>query len=141
MDELMESSVGRQRLTLFLLGAFAIVALLLAAVGIYGVIAYSVTQRTQELGIRRALGAQQTDILWLVIARGLRLALAGIAIGIAGSLALTRLMKDLLFQVSPTDPATFCGIAILFVTVALAASLIPAWRATRVDPMASLRAA
>jgi len=128
-------------LTLFLLGAFAIVALLLAAVGIYGVIAYSVTQRTQELGIRRALGAQQTDILWLVIARGLRLALAGIAIGIAGSLALTRLMKDLLFQVSPTDPATFCGIAILFVTVALAASLIPAWRATRVDPMASLRAA
>jgi putative ABC transport system permease protein len=141
MDELIESSVGRQRLTLFLLGAFATVALLLAAVGIYGVIAYSVTQRTQELGIRRALGAQQTDILWLVIAQGLGLALAGIAIGIAGSLALTRLMKDLLFQVSPTDPATFCSIAILFVTVALAASLIPAWRATRVDPMSALRAA
>lgn len=113
MDELIESSVGRQRLTLFLLGALALVALLLAAIGIYGVIAYSVTQRTQELGIRRALGAQQTDILWLVIAQGLGLTLAGIAIGIAGSLAPTRLMKDLLFQVSPTDPATFCGIATL----------------------------
>lgn len=141
MEELVESSVSRQRLTLFLLGSFAIVALLLAAVGIYGVIAYSVTQRTQELGIRRALGAQQTDILWLVIGQGLGLTLAGIAIGIAGALALTRVMKNLLFHVNATDPATFLGVGILFVAVASAASLIPAWRAMRVDPMAALRAA
>jgi predicted permease len=141
MDELVESSVGRQRLTLLLLGGFAIVALLLAAVGIYGVIAYSVTQRTQELGIRRALGAQQTDILWLVTGQGMGLTLAGIGIGIVGALALTRVMKNLLFQVNTTDPVTFCAVAILFVVVASAASLIPAWRATRVDPMSALRAA
>lgn len=101
----------------------------------------SVTQRNQELGIRRALGAQQTDILWLVIGQGMALALAGIAIGIAGALALTRVMKNLLFQIDATDPATFCGVAILFVVVAAAASLVPAWRATRVDPMSALRAA
>jgi putative ABC transport system permease protein len=141
MDELLQSSVGRQRLTLILLGAFAVVALLLAAVGIYGLIAYSVTQRTQELGIRRALGAQQTDILWLVIGQGLALTFAGVGIGIAAALALTRLMKDLLFHVNPTSPATFCAIAILFVVVSLAAALIPAWRATRVDPMTALRTA
>jgi len=141
MDELFESSVGRQRLTLLLLGAFAIVALVLAAVGIYGVIAYSVTQRTQELGIRRALGARQTDILLLIAGQGLALTLAGIVSGIAGALALTRVMKGLLFQVNATDPATFCGIAVLVVAVSLAASLIPAWRAMRADPMASLRAA
>ena len=140
MDEVIESSVGRQRLTLLLLGGFAFVALLLAAVGIYGVIAYSVTQRTQELGIRRALGAQQTDILWLVIGQGMALTLAGIGIGVAGALALTRVMKNLLFEVNATDPATFCAVAILFVVVASTASLIPAWRATRVDPMSALRA-
>jgi putative ABC transport system permease protein len=141
MEELVESSIGRQRLTLFLLGSFAIVALLLAAVGIYGVIAYSVAQRTQELGIRRALGAQPTDILWLVVGQGLGLTVAGIAIGIAGALAVTRVMKNLLFHINATDPATFLGVAILFVAVASAASLIPAWRATQVDPMAALRAA
>ena len=122
-----------------LLGSFAGVALLLALIGIYGIIAYSVAQRTQELGIRRALGAQQSDILRLVVGQGLRLALVGIAVGIAGALALTRLMKALLFHVSATDPATFAIVAALFLLVALAASYIPARRATRIDPMAALR--
>jgi putative ABC transport system permease protein len=110
-----------------------------ANTAIFTVIRAVLTQRTQELGIRRALGAQQTDILWL--GQGMALTLAGIAIGVVGALALTRLMKDLLFHVNATDPATFCGVAILFVLVASAASLIPAWRATRVDPMSALRAA
>ena len=114
-------------------------ALLLAMVGIYGVIAYSVAQRTQELGIRRALGAQQVDILRLVLRQGLGLTLAGTALGIAGALGLTRVMQGLLFQTSPTDPATFAAIALLFILVAAAASYIPARRATRVDPTAALR--
>ncbi len=139
MDEVMEASVGQQRLTLFLLGLFAGVAMVLALVGIYGVIAYSVAQRTQELGIRGALGAQRADILWLVIGQGMGLTVAGVVIGIAGALALTRAMKDLLFHVSATDPATFAGVSLLFVVVALAASYIPARRATRIDPMVALR--
>ena len=139
MDDLVEEQVGQRRLLVILLGSFAGVALLLALIGIYGIIAYSVAQRTQELGIRRALGAQQSDILRLVVGQGLRLALVGIAVGIAGALALTRLMKALLFHVSATDPATFAIVAALFLLVALAASYIPARRATRIDPMAALR--
>jgi ABC-type antimicrobial peptide transport system permease subunit len=122
-----------------LLGSFAGVALLLALMGIYGVIAYSVAQRTQEVGIRRALGAQQLDILRLVIGQGLTLALAGIVWGLGGALALTRLMKTLLFRVSATDPATFAGVAALFLLAALAASYIPARRAAEIDPMTALR--
>jgi ABC-type antimicrobial peptide transport system permease subunit len=114
-------------------------ALLLAMVGIYGVIAYSVAQRTQEVGIRRALGAKQVDILRLVLGQVLGLALAGVAIGIGGALALVGVMKGLLFHVSATDPATYVGIALLFIAVALAAGYIPARRATRIDPMAALR--
>jgi len=102
-------------------------------------IAYSVAQRRQEVGIRRALGARQSDILRLVISQGLVLALAGIAIGLGGALALTRLMKALLFQVSTSDPATFAAVAILFLLAALAASYLPARRAAKVDPMAALR--
>ena len=139
MDELVEQQIGQRRLLTILLGSFASVALLLAVLGIYGVIAYSVAQRTQEVGIRRALGAQQADILRLVIRQGLVLTVAGIAIGLVGAYALTRLMNTLLFHVSPTDPATFAGIAIVFLIVALAASYIPARRATRIDPMAALR--
>ncbi len=139
MDELLESSVGQQRLTLLLLASFAGMALLLAAVGLYGLIAYSVVQRTQELGIRRALGAQRLDILRLVISHGLGLTVAGVALGILGAFELTRLMTGLLFRVSSTDPAAFAGVALLFLLVALAASYIPAWRATRADPMAALR--
>jgi ABC-type antimicrobial peptide transport system permease subunit len=139
MDDLVEEQVGQRRLLVILLGSFAAVALLLALIGIYGVIAYSVAQRTREMGIRRALGAQQSDILRLVVAQGLRLALAGVAVGIAGAYGLTRLMESLLFHVTATDPKTFAGVALLFLFVALAASYFPARRATRIDPMAALR--
>ena len=122
-----------------MLGAFAGVSLFLAVVGIYVVIAYTVAQRTQELGIHRTLGAQEGDILRLVIGQGLGLTLAGIALGVGGALALTRLMKSLLFHTSATDPAAFMGIALLFVVVALLASFIPARRATRIDPIMALR--
>ena len=139
MEEAIQDSVGQRRVTLVLLGSFAGVALLLAIVGIYGVVAYSVAQRTQEMGIRRALGAQRVDILRLVLKQGLGLALAGVAIGMGGAFALTRVMQSLLFHVSATDPPIFTGIAMLFVLVALAASYVPARRATRIDPMAALR--
>ena len=131
--------MGQRRLTMALLGLFAGVALVLAVVGIYGVIAYSVAQRTQELGIRRALGAQHGDILRLVLGQALGLALAGVILGVGGALALTRVMTGLLFHVSPTDPATFVGVALLFLFVALAASYLPARRAARIDPMEALR--
>jgi len=139
MDRVVEASEGQRRLIVLLLGLFACTALLLAVVGIYGAIAYSVSQRTGELGIRRALGAQQMDILLLVMGPGLGLTLAGAALGIGGALALTRVMKSLLFQVSATDPSTYAGIALLFALVALAASYIPARRAVRIDPTAALR--
>jgi predicted permease len=139
MDDLIEAEVGQRRLILSLLGSFAGIALLLTVVGIYGAIAYSVAQRTQELGVRCALGAHQGDILRLVMGQGLGLTLAGIAIGIGGALALTRVMKSLLFHVSATDPATFGGIALMFVVVALAATYIPGRRAARLDPAAALR--
>jgi putative ABC transport system permease protein len=139
MEDLVEEEVGQRRLVVTLLGSFAAVALLLALVGIYGVISYSVAQRSQEMGIRRALGAQQSDILRLVMGQGLGLTLAGIATGIATALLLTRIMTKLLFQVSATDPFTFVSVAVLFLLVSLAASYIPARRATRIDPMAALR--
>lgn len=139
MDELVETSEGQLRLMMMLLGIFAGVATLIAVVGLYGVIAYSVAQRTKEMGIRRALGAQRGNILALVVGQGLRLALGGIVLGAAGAFLLTRLMQDLLFQVSATDPVTFAGIAILFVLVAMAASYVPARRASDTDPMATLR--
>ena len=139
MDALVEGEVGQRRLVVMLLGSFAGVALLLALIGIYGVISYSVLQRTHEMGIRRALGAQQTEIMRLIMGQGLRLTLAGVAIGVGAALALTRVMQSLLFHVSTTDPAAFAGIALLFIPVALAASYIPARRATRIDPVAALR--
>jgi putative ABC transport system permease protein len=139
MEDLEESEVGPKRAILTLLGSFAGVALLLALTGIYGVIAYSVAQRTHELGIRRALGARHVDILRLVIVQGLLVTVTGIAIGVGGGLALTRFLKSLLFETSPADPATFAGVAILFLAVALAASYIPARRAARIDPMTALR--
>jgi len=139
MDDLVESEIGQRRLLVMLLGSFAAVALLLALVGIYGLIGYSAAQRTQEVAIRCALGAQHGDILRMIIAQGLALALVGIGIGLAGAFALTRLMTSLLFHVSATDPATFTGVALLFVLAALAASYLPARRATRTDPMTALR--
>jgi predicted permease len=139
MDDLVEEQVGQRRLLVILLGSFAGVALLLALIGIYGVIAYSVAQRAQEMGIRRALGAQQSDVLRLVLGQGLRLALAGVVLGVAGALGLTRLMSALLFHVSPTDPATFVIVGSVFLLVALAATYVPARRAAKIDPMAALR--
>lgn len=139
METAIDESLGQRRLTLLLLALFAGVALVLAMLGIYGAIAYSVLQRTQELGIRRALGAQHRDILSLVLRQGLTLAGAGVAIGCGGAFALTRLMKTLLFQVNAADPATYVGVALVFVTVAMVASYVPARRASKVDPMAALR--
>jgi putative ABC transport system permease protein len=139
MDQIVEASMGSRRLTMLLLGLFAAVALLLATVGIYGAIAFSGVQRTHELGIRRALGAQNRDIMRLMLGQGLTLALIGSALGIGGALVLTRIMRGLLFHISPADPATYIGIALLWVVVALAASYIPARRAARIDPSHALR--
>ncbi|MGH9845705.1 MAG: FtsX-like permease family protein, partial [Blastocatellia bacterium] len=122
-----------------LLGLFGGLALLLSAAGIYGVTAYSVAERTPELGIRLALGAQTNDVLKLIIGQGLRLIAVGVVLGLVASLALTRLMKSLLFGVSATDPLTFAVIALLLLIVALLACWIPARRATKVDPMIALR--
>jgi putative ABC transport system permease protein len=139
MDQLLADSLSRSRFTMLLLGIFAAVALLLAAVGIYGLIAYSVTQRTQELGIRMALGAQRRDVLRLVLSQGTRLTLLGVAIGVFAALAFSRLLSTLLFNVSATDPFTFAGVSCLLAMVALLACFIPARRATRVDPIVALR--
>jgi predicted permease len=139
MDDLIAVSLAQQRFNMLLLGLFAALALILAAVGIYGAMAYTVSQRRHEIGIRTALGAQRGDMLRLVMRDGAKIAFFGIAAGITGALALTRLMASLLFEVEPTDPATFAGVAILLALVALTACYIPARRATRVDPMVALR--
>ena len=139
MTEVLESSIGPQRLTVLILSFFAVVAVVLAAVGIYGVISYSVTQRTQELGVRLALGAKRGDLLRLVLRQGLGLAVVGVAIGISGAFILTRVLSRLLFQVSATDPATFLGITVLFMLITLAASYIPGRRAMEIDPITALR--
>jgi len=139
MEERVSESAAQPRLRTTLLGIFAALAVLLAAVGIYGVISYSVTQRTHELGIRRALGAQSGHVLRLVVRQGMALALVGVAIGLTASFGLARLIQGLLFGVSPMDPWTFVSIPLLLALVALSATLIPAWRATRVDPMVALR--
>jgi predicted permease len=139
MTEIVETSEGQRQLILAMLGLFAGIALVLALIGIYGTIAYAVAQRSRELAIRRALGAQRGDILRLVLSQGLTLALVGIAIGVGGALGLTRLLRDLLFGVSATDPLTFAAIGALFLATAAAATYIPARRASRIDPMLVLR--
>jgi putative ABC transport system permease protein len=139
MEDIMAVSLAQQRFNMLLLALFAALALILAAVGIYGLMAYSVSQRTHEIGVRLAIGAQRRDVLRLVLRDGAKLTLLGIAIGIIAALTLTRLMAGLLFEVTPTDPATFAAVAILLAVVAFAACYIPARRATRVDPMVALR--
>ncbi len=139
MEEVAARSVAQQRFNMLLVGLFAGLGLLLAGVGIYGVVSYSVAQRTNELGIRIALGAQGADVMRLILRRGLALALAGVALGAAAAIALTRLMKGFLFGVGANDPLTFIAVSLLLTLVALAACWIPARRATKVDPMVALR--
>lgn len=139
LEQLLSESLARRRLYMILLGIFAAAALLLASVGIYGVMSYSVNQRTQEMGIRIAVGAERNDVLRLILGQGARAALLGIAVGIATALALTRLMTSLLFGVSARDPLTFAGVATLLTLVGLGASFLPARRAMRVDPIVALR--
>jgi putative ABC transport system permease protein len=139
MDQLVAESVAEPRFQALLLGSFGALGLLLATVGIYGVISYGVTQRTHEIGVRMALGAQPANVLRMVIREGMLLAVGGIMIGIAGALALGRVLQSLLFEIRPTDPATFIGVAVVLALVALAACYIPARRAMRVDPMVALR--
>ncbi len=139
MDERLSNSVAPRRYQTLLFGAFAALALVIATVGMYGVLSYAVSRRTHEIGVRMALGAQVGDVLRMVVRQGMRLTLIGVALGLAASLALTRVMKNLLFNVSPTDSATFASITLLLVIVALLASYIPARRATKVDPLTALR--
>jgi len=138
--EVVADSVRPQRFSMTLVGLFAMVALALAAIGIYGVLANAVTQQTHEIGVRMALGARGASVMWSVLRRALLLMAIGVAIGTAGALALTRVMAGLLYEVHPTDAVTFAGSALLLALLAVAAGLIPAWRASRVDPLVALRA-
>src|SRR5262249_6965359 len=138
MSHRMENSVAPQRLNLVLLASFAFVALVLAAVGIYGVMAQVVTQRTREIGIRMALGAQMNDVLALILKNGMKLTLIGVVIGLGGAFWLTRLMTKLLFEVTPTDASTFVIVVLILLGVALLACYLPARRAAKVDPLIAL---
>ncbi|MGH9709019.1 MAG: FtsX-like permease family protein, partial [Candidatus Acidiferrales bacterium] len=139
MDENISTSVSEPRFRTLLLGIFAASALLLSVVGLYGLMAYSVSQRVHEIGIRMALGAQPEDVLEMIIGQGLKLVLIGVALGLAGALALSRILARFLYGVTATDPMTFIAVAVLLILVAVAACYIPARRAMRVDPMVALR--
>jgi ABC-type lipoprotein release transport system permease subunit len=139
MEDNMAATVAQPRFRTWLIGIFAALALLLAAVGIYGVMSYSVTQRTSEIGIRVALGAQPSDVFRIVVGEGLRLALLGVAVGLVAALVLTRVLQSFLYGISTSDPLTFTGVAGLLTLVGVAASFFPARRATRVDPIVALR--
>jgi putative ABC transport system permease protein len=138
-SQVYSASLGSRRFNVILIGFFGISALLLAIAGVFGVMAYSVSRRTREIGVRIALGAKSADVLKMILSQGARTILVGVAIGIAGALALTRAAESLLFGVRATDPLTFGGVTLLLVGAALLACYIPAQRATRVDPMIALR--
>jgi ABC-type antimicrobial peptide transport system permease subunit len=139
MTEWVAMSVAGARYRTTLLGLFALLAMILAATGIYGVMSYSVAQRTQEIGVRMALGARPLDVLLLVVRQGMMLVLIGVVIGLAGALVLTRVMSSLLFAVTERDPVTFVVVAALLIAVAFIACFVPARRATKVDPLLALR--
>lgn len=140
MDEMMTGSTRQNRFGLTLIGLFAVLAVILASVGLYGVLAYSVSQRTSELGLRMALGADGTAITRLVVWQGLRPALAGIVLGIAGGIGGTELLQSMLYEAKRNDPAVIGAVVALLVVVTMASCLVPAWRATRIDPVVALRA-
>ena len=139
MNEILDATLGQRRLAMLLLVVFSAIAVLLASIGLYGVMAYNVELRTPEIGLRRALGADPMHIVKLIIKRAVGLTLMGIAIGVAVALALTRTMQAFVFEISPSDHATIAGVSIGFAVVAIVSSSIPVWRAVRVDPMTALR--
>jgi putative ABC transport system permease protein len=139
MSDWVDSSVAEPRYRTTLLGMFAALAMILAATGIYGVMSYSVAQRTHEIGVRMALGARQLDVLKLVVRQGMALTIVGVVLGLLGAFALTRVMQSLLFEVTAKDPFTFAAVAALLIAVAFVACFIPAHRATKVDPLVALR--
>jgi putative ABC transport system permease protein len=139
MEENMSTTVAQPRFRTWLIGILALLASVLAAIGVYGVMSYTVTQRTSEIGVRVALGAQSQDVFRIIVGQGLRLALLGVGVGLVAALALTRLLQSFLFGISPYDPLTFIVVSLLLTLVAIAASYFPARRATRVDPMIALR--
>jgi putative ABC transport system permease protein len=139
MTQVISSSMAGSEFNTILLGAFASLALLLAAIGVYGVLSYAVAQQRHEIGIRMALGAEKRDVLSMVVGQGLKVAAMGVGIGTVGALGLTRLLSSLLYDVKATDPLTFIGASLLLIAVAVLASYIPARRATKVDPMVALR--
>jgi len=139
VGEMIAERISPKRLMTYILAVFALIALLLASIGIYGVMSYAVTQRTREIGVRMALGAQALDVLKLIVKNGMTMALAGVVIGLVGSFGLSRLLANLLFKTKATDPITFAAVSAALIVVALLACYIPARRATRVDPLVALR--
>ena len=139
LQDVVTTSVGPERVSMFLLGLFALIALFLASVGLYGVVAYSVSQRTQEIGVRMAIGAQGRDVMRMIVGGGMKLALIGVAIGIAGALALARVVSTMLYEVTPFDPISYTVTPVLLLVVAVLACYIPARRAMRIDPILALR--
>jgi putative ABC transport system permease protein len=140
MDQMLDRSIARQKMSMMIFIVFAVVALTLASVGLYGVVAHGVTERTHEIGVRMALGAEAHHVLGLVVRQGLSMALAGTAIGVAAAIALSHWIQGLLFGVTATDPMTLAAVVATLLAVAFVACYVPAWRATRVDPTTALRA-